>query len=84
MKQFVTEYLDKKMLENEKYIRITFYEIRIKNDLSKPEENEFLRLAKIRLENMNYKVFFAGAKFIYKNTNMKVEDNELMIAIKDK
>lgn len=84
MKEFVTKYLDKKMTENEEYIRITFYELRVKNNLSEVEENEFLRLSKIRLENMNYRVFFTGAKFNYQEASRKVEDNELMIAIKDK
>lgn len=83
MKEFITEYINKKILENEEYIRITFYELRVKCNLTEEQTDEFLRLAKIRLENMNYKVFFTNAKFTYKNANITVQPNELMIAIKE-
>lgn len=31
---FVTNYIDKKLNENESFIRYTFYELRVKNNLS--------------------------------------------------
>ena len=43
----------------------------------------FLKYAKIRLENMNYQVYFTGAKFTYNNEIRQVQDNEYMIAIKE-
>ena len=52
MKQFITEYLDNKIKQNEDMLIITFYELRIKYDLSEDETQEFLSLSKIRLENM--------------------------------
>lgn len=82
--KFVTDYLDKKIEENEDYIICTFYDLRIKNNLSEEKVQEFLKLAKIRLENMNYQVYFTGAKFTYKNTRKVVENNQYMIAIKEK
>lgn len=36
-KEFVTHYIDKKIYENEDYIRYTFYELRVKNNLSEEE-----------------------------------------------
>ena len=81
--KFVTDYLDKKIEENEDYIICTFYDLRIKNNLSEEKVQEFLKLAKIRLENMNYQVYFTGAKFTYKNTRKVVENNQYMIAIKE-
>ena len=52
MKQ-ITEYLDKKIEENENFIKITFYELRVKLNLTQEETNKMLELAKTRLENMN-------------------------------
>ena len=45
-KQFVTDYIDKKINENENFIRYTFYELKVKNNLSDEELDEFLRLSK--------------------------------------
>lgn len=82
--KFVTEYLDKKIEENEDCIVCTFYDLRIKNNLSKEQVQEFLELAKTRLENLHYEVYFTGAKFDYKNTRKIVENNQYMVAIKEK
>ncbi len=81
--KFVTEYLDKKISENENYIVCTFYDLRIRNNLSEGEVDRFLELAKIRLENMNYNVFFTTAKYKYENVEKTVQDNEYMVAIKE-
>ena len=54
------------------------------NCITEEQTDEFLRLARNRLENLNYKVYFTGAKFVYENANRTVQDNELLIAIKDK
>lgn len=81
--QYVEEYLNYKMSQNKSEIIYTFYELRIKNNLSKEEIDEFLRLNKIRLENLGYKVYFTGAKFVFQNANRTVQSNEYMIAIKE-
>lgn len=82
--KFVTEYLDRKIEENEDYIVCTFYDLRIKNNLSEEQVQEFLELAKTRLENLHYQVYFTGAKFDYKNTRKIVENNQYMVAIREK
>ncbi len=84
MKQFITEYLDNKIKQNEDMLIITFYELRIKYDLSEDETQEFLSLSKIRLENMKYQVYFTGAKYEQNGVIKTVQDNELMVAIKEK
>lgn len=81
--QYVEEYLNYKMSQNENEIIYTFYELRVKSNLSQEEIDEFLRLNKIRLENLGYKVYFTGAKFIFQNANRTVQPNEYMIAIKE-
>lgn len=79
----INEMLDKKIIENDKYIRITFYELRIKYNLNEEQTDRILELIKNKLERMNYQVFFTGAKFEYQNCKRTVQINELVIAIKE-
>lgn len=81
--QFVEDYIQYKISKNENEIIYTFYELRVKNNLSEEDVDEFLRLNKIRLENLGYKVFFTGAKFVYQNANRTVQPNQFMVAIKE-
>lgn len=83
LKSFTINYISFKEKENLNYIRYTFYELRVKNNLSEDEVNEFLKINKDYFENKRYNVYFTGAKFIYNNANMTVQPNELMIAIKE-
>ena len=80
---FALNYISTKLKENYKFIRYTFYELRIKNNLSEEEVDEFLKINKSYLEEKGYNVYFTGAKFVYENANRTVQDNELMIAIKE-
>ena len=80
--EFITDYLDRKIYENENYIVCTVYDLRVKNNVKEKEVDEFLKYSKIRLENLNYQVYFTGAKFKYKGENKQVQENEYMIAIK--
>ena len=81
--QEITEYLDNKINENENIVVVTFYEVRIKFDLSEEETQEFLRLCRTRLENLGYQVYFTGAKYTYQGQSKVVQTNELMVAIKE-
>lgn len=81
--EFVTNYIDQKVSENENFIRYTFYELRVKNNLSEDEVDEFLRINRDYFENKGYKVYFTNAKFVYQEANRTVQPNELMIAIKE-
>ena len=80
----ITELIDSKIEKDPNCIVFTWFEIRIRKNLTEEQTDEFLRLARNRLENLNYKVYFTGAKFVYENANRTVQDNELLIAIKDK
>lgn len=81
--EFVTNYIDKKLNENPNYIRYTFYELRVKNNLSEEETDEFLRINRDYFENKGYTVYFTNARFTYQNADRTVQPNELMIAIKE-
>ncbi len=82
--KFVSDYIDQKLKQNSEYVVFTFYELRIKSNLSEDETDQFLALAKNKFENMKYQVFFTGAQYEYNGYRRKVEDNELMIAIPEK
>ena len=86
---YVGQYVEYKLLENEEEIRkneeeirITFYELRVKENLTEIETKEFLQLCKNKLENMKYNVYFTGETFRYKQCNITVQPNELLVAIK--
>lgn len=81
--KFTNKYITDKMKENENIIRYSFYEIRVKMDMEETDVDKFLKCSRNILEDLDYKVYFTGAKFVYENANRTVQDNELMIAIKD-
>lgn len=83
--KFVINYIDKKISESEdvNYIVYSFYELKIKNNLSEDEIQRFLKINKDYFENKGYNVYFTGARFTYKNTSILVQDNQLMIAVKE-
>ncbi len=74
--------IDEKILKDEKFLRFTFFEVRIKGKVTNEEENDFLRLAKTKLNNMGYIVYLQEQEFIDDDARRKVQPNELMIAIK--
>lgn len=78
----IIDYFDSKIAENENFIKITYYELRVKYNINEEEINHFLEIAKNKFENIGYRVYFTGDYFNYKNINMKVQDNEYMVAIK--
>ena len=81
--QMIEYTLKDKLQKDENYIKYTFYEIRLKYDLSEIETKLFLHLIKNKLENMNYEVFYTGSEYEYMNQHKVVEDNEILIAIKN-
>lgn len=83
IKELCTKLLDNKMAKNENFIRFTFYELRVKNNLSEEDTDEFLRLAMTYLENKGYEVYIGNSRDIYNNANQNVEPNELLIAFKN-
>ena len=83
--EFVIKYIDRKLQESEdeNFIRYTFYELRVKNNLKESDLDRFFTINKNYFENNGYNVYFTGAKLKYKNKNITVQPNELMIAIKE-
>ena len=83
LKRFIINLIESKEKENENYIRYSYYELKIKNNLSENEIDNVLRISRDYFENKGYKVYFTNAEFEYQNDRRKVETNEYMIALKD-
>ena len=65
------------MLENENFIKITFYELRVKYNLSENNINQLLHLART-------KAYSTGNKYIYKNCNKVIKENDNDKKVKEK
>ena len=65
------------------YIRYSYYELKVKYNLTEEEIDEVLRVSRNYFENKGYKVYFTNAEFEYKNAKRKVETNEYMVAFKE-
>lgn len=74
--------LEEKMQHDESIIKYTFFELKIKHDLNEESLNEFLRFSRNKLENQDYNVYFTGGRYMYQGQEQIVEQNELMVAIK--
>ena len=80
--EFIDNYLNKKLKQNDELIVYTFYELRVEQNLSETEVNRMLELTKIKLENNGYKIYRTGEKYIYADIESTVKENELMVAVK--
>lgn len=79
----ITEYLDNKIEQNSKKLVFTFYELRIKMDLTEPTVEKFLRLSETRLINLGYQTYRIGDIYEYQGEKQVVKENELLVAVKE-
>lgn len=82
--QQIDLYLENKLKKNENFIVFTFYELRVKLNLSSEETLNFLHLVSTKLQNNNYKIYRTGQEYIYEGQTNKVENNQLLVAIKQR
>lgn len=80
-----TTLLEKK-INNQNYIRYSFYEINVKYPkeygILKQDLGMFLQQLRKRLKEENYHIYTEGQKFEYNNAKRVVESNEVLVAIK--
>lgn len=81
--EYITEYIDKKIYKNENMVTVTFYELRVKEDLNKEETFIFLQMSKQRLVNLGYKIYETGQKYNFEGKEKTVRSNVFYVAIKD-
>lgn len=80
--EYVHNYINNKIYQNSNFIKFTYYELRIKENLSERDIESLINLATTRLKNNNYLVYKTGEVYSINEEIKKVEDNELLIAIK--
>ena len=73
----IDNYLNNKILDGNDFIRCTFYEIRVKLGINENEVNDFLALAKNKLENNGYDVFSQVLFLNLKEYKRKLKKEEL-------
>ena len=81
--KFTENYINEKLKQNSDEVRYSYFEVAVKMGADEDDIDRFLVCSRIILECLNFKVYFTGAKFEYKNAKRTVESNELMIAVKD-
>lgn len=81
--QQIDIYLENKLKQNKNCVIFTFYELRVKLDLTSEETYNFLHLVSTKLENNNYQIYRIGQEYFYRE-KLRVEDNQLMVAIKER
>lgn len=81
--KFIFDYIDLKEKENPEFIRYSYYELRVKSNLTEKEIDKFLKINRDYFENKGYKVYFTNARYEYKGMQQNVQPNELMIAFKE-
>lgn len=80
--QEIDLYLENKLKQNRNYVIFTFYELRVKLNLSSEQMYNFLHLVSTKLENNNYQIYRTGQEYFYRE-KLRVEDNQLLVAIKE-
>lgn len=80
--QQIDIYLENKLKQNKNCVIFTFYELRVKLDLTSEETYNFLHLVSTKLENNNYQIYRTGQEYFYRE-KLRVEYNQLLVAIKE-
>ncbi len=79
--EFVDNYLNAKLAQNREIVKFSFYEVRMKLNLSEEDSITFLSLISQKLMNTGYLVYKTGEEYTYKGKNFKIQENELLVAI---
>ncbi len=83
--EFVDNYLNAKLAQNREIVKFSFYEVRMKLNLSEEDSITFLSLIAQKLMNTGYLVYKTGEEYTYKGKTEKIQENELLVAVqKDK
>ena len=81
--KFIFNYIALKEQQNPEFIRYSYYELKIKSNLSDEEIDRFLKVNRDYFENYGYKVYFTNARYEYNGGTQNVQPNEHMIAFKE-
>lgn len=80
--KFIFSFIESKQKENPEFIRYSYYELKIKYNLTNEEIDQVLKVSRDYFENKNYKVYFTNARYEYNGASQNVQPHELLIAFK--
>lgn len=80
--EFVENFIADKIAISPRLVRCTYYELKVKLNLTENGLDRFLKCSKIILEELNYNVFFTGARFKFDEADRVVETNEYILLLK--
>ena len=75
-------YINEKIKSNEKRLIFSYYQVCVEWKISKNELDTAKQIIKNKLESNNYYVYFTGQNYYFERQFLKVQENELIIAIK--
>ena len=78
----INTYLENKLKSNDSKIIYTYYEVKFKLNISNKDETTFLKIARDKLQEYGYDVYFTNAKYKYNDKIYTVESNKMIVAIK--
>ena len=81
--QYITDFIDKKIEENENIIIVKYYELKVKEKLSDEQIEYFLEKSKQRLINLGYTIYEEGETYTIDNESNLIENNIYYVAIKN-
>lgn len=74
--------IDNKIEENPNKLVFTYYQMKVKQNLSDDAMLSSIHLISIKLENLGYNVYRTNQTYTYSNEEQIVKNNELLVAIK--
>lgn len=79
----LTMIIEEKRNKNENKIIFTYYEMRVKHNLSSQDLEKVLQLITNYLFNNGYSIYKEKEEYKYQGKLCKVESNEVLVAIKN-
>ena len=80
--EFINNYIEKKIKESPKFLRFTFLELRVEQNLSESDMLAFLSIAAKELTKKGYSIYRTNQKYYIDGEVKTVEKKELLIAKK--
>lgn len=76
-------YISNKIVESGNYIVFSYYDVRVRHNVSNDELQDFIEDAEEILEEKGYNVYLENENYIYNGSNRIVQCSEVLVAIKE-
>lgn len=76
-------YISNKIVESGNYIVFSYYDVRVRHNVSNDELQDFIEDAEEILEEKGYDVYLENENYTYNGSNRAVQCSEVLVAIKN-